>query len=306
MELKQLEYFLACAKHASLTLAAEELYTTQPHVSIVIKSLELELGVNLFHRKSKGVELTEDGKRIYTYAVNAMKNTNLITSISREKKGPCLRIATNPSSNMAGLLTHYYEKKKVDSFHLHYTECGIEEMIALISCGEYDLGFLFAPDHKRSALFRMLERRQLKFVPLLATDLVLYVGSSNPLYGMYSVTPKQLLEFSFIQFEDDFFAIEDLLDDLPEFHTKKQALTRLVHTNSDHMMIQMLRETQLCNLGSYWLKDMYRQYNFGRILIEGFEKKISFGYLKHRASPINDYAEGLLDFITKTLRQDIM
>ena len=59
MELRQLNCFLACARNHSLTLAAEELYTTQPHVSMVIKSLEQELGTALFIRKSKGVELTE-------------------------------------------------------------------------------------------------------------------------------------------------------------------------------------------------------------------------------------------------------
>ena len=74
MELRQLKCFLACARNHSLTLAAEELYTTQPHVSMVIKSLEQELGTALFIRKSKGVELTEAGKRIYSYAVNAVRN----------------------------------------------------------------------------------------------------------------------------------------------------------------------------------------------------------------------------------------
>ena len=57
MEIRQLECFLACVRNRSLTLAAEELYMTQPHVSQIIKGLEQELGVQLFHRKAKGVEL---------------------------------------------------------------------------------------------------------------------------------------------------------------------------------------------------------------------------------------------------------
>ena len=48
MELRQLEYFLKCAEKGSLTRAAEELYTTQPHMSQVIRALERELGVALF------------------------------------------------------------------------------------------------------------------------------------------------------------------------------------------------------------------------------------------------------------------
>ena len=62
MELRSLEYFLACVEKGSLTGAAESLYTTQPHVSQVIKSLEWELGVKLFRRTGSGIELTDDGE----------------------------------------------------------------------------------------------------------------------------------------------------------------------------------------------------------------------------------------------------
>ena len=61
MELRQLEYFLECAQRGSLTRAAEALYTTQPHVSQVIRALERELGVALFRRTGSGIVLTEDG-----------------------------------------------------------------------------------------------------------------------------------------------------------------------------------------------------------------------------------------------------
>ena len=64
MELRQLLYFVTCARCGSLTTAAEELYTTQPHVSMVIRELEKELGTRLFLRRSNGVELTEAGARV--------------------------------------------------------------------------------------------------------------------------------------------------------------------------------------------------------------------------------------------------
>ena len=54
MELQQLQYFLTCAQEGSVTKAAEALYTSQPHVSQVIKTLENELGVVLFHRSASG------------------------------------------------------------------------------------------------------------------------------------------------------------------------------------------------------------------------------------------------------------
>lgn len=303
MDLKQLEYFLVCARHASLTKAAEELYTTQPHVSMVIRSLEEELGVTLFHRKSSGVELTEDGRRIFVYAENARKNTELIASVCREKAHPCLRIAANSSSYMAGLLTSYYQSHR-DHFLLQYTECGIEQMLSLVGGQEYDLGFLLVPDHKRTALLHLLERKNMEFVPLRTADLVLYVGSKNPLYGKASIPPEQLSDLRFIQMEDDFFAIEDLVHISSGLRRKERELNRIVRTNSNHMMIQMLGETDLCNLGSYWLKNVYRQYDFGRILVEGYEGKVSFGYVKHCGRPLKDHAGDFLKYLSRAIQED--
>ncbi len=78
MELQQLRYFLVSAEKGSLTRAAEELYTSQPHVSQVIKSLERELGVTLFRRTGTGIALTAEGERALVYAQNALKNVSLL------------------------------------------------------------------------------------------------------------------------------------------------------------------------------------------------------------------------------------
>ena len=57
-------------------------------------------------------------------------------------------------------------------------------------------------------------------------------------------------------------------------------LPKVVTTNSSSLMIRMLENSDLCNVGSYWLSEMYRQNDFGKIRIEGLEQKIRFGYLK--------------------------
>lgn len=250
MELRQLKCFLACARNHSLTLAAEELYTTQPHVSMVIKSLEQELGTPLFIRKSKGVELTEAGKRIYSYAVNAVRNAEAISALSSQNEIPFLRIVSNSSSHMALLLTHYYLQ---------------------------------------------LERRFLEFMPLLTTDLVLYVRKEHPLYRRKSVRPEELSDLEFIQLDDDFFSVEAMLEEVLPSGKRYHDFPKVVTANSSSLMIRMLENTDLCNVGSYWLSEMYRQNDFGRIRIEGLEQKIRFGYLKYQGRPL---IPGLVDFLS--------
>lgn len=63
--LNRYEVFLKTAEHGSISKAAEALYISQPAVSAAIKKLEDSLGCTLFLRKSKGVELTENGKELY-------------------------------------------------------------------------------------------------------------------------------------------------------------------------------------------------------------------------------------------------
>jgi DNA-binding transcriptional LysR family regulator len=309
MELRQLLYFITCARCGSLTTAAEELYTTQPHVSMVIRELEKELGTRLFQRRSNGVELTEAGARVYGYAQDALRNAELFASVGREQREHSLRVATNNSSNMAVMLTAFYNQRAcggeaTPSLYMQFTECGIEKMIALLSANEYDLGFLFVPDTKRSVLRYMLERRQLAFSPLLDTDLVLYVGKNHPLASRSSIAQEELAALSFIQLEDDFFTVEDLLAGSPDFRRQTLAIRRVVRTNSDHMMIRMLEKTELCNLGSYWLKDACRQYDFRRIPVEGMEGRIAFGYISRKGEPLGADAADFLEFLHRTLQSD--
>ncbi|RAV20505.1 LysR family transcriptional regulator [Paenibacillus contaminans] len=59
--------FLYTARNGNLTKAAQELYITQPSVSYAIKQMEEALGLKLFNRLSKGVELTPEGRALLNY-----------------------------------------------------------------------------------------------------------------------------------------------------------------------------------------------------------------------------------------------
>src|SRR5688572_27925183 len=68
MTLHQLTYFLAAAEHGSFSAAAESLFMAQPSLSEQIRRLEAELGVSLFARVGRGLELTEAGRLLRPHA----------------------------------------------------------------------------------------------------------------------------------------------------------------------------------------------------------------------------------------------
>lgn len=305
MNLQQLEYFLACTENGSLTKAAEVLYTTQPHVSQVIHSLENELNLRLFTRNSFGIALTREGEQIYYYAQNIFKNAEMIRTISSEVSERNLRIAANPSSSLAFLLGDFLKPQLIEGITLQYTECGIEQMMELLQNRQYDLGLLFVPSNKISVFSRMTERHHLLFTPLRRADLVLHSGPQSHFYQAPLLKPEALNGCSLIQLEDDFFSVEDLLMENPGYKAGKHALKKIIRTNSDHLMIRMLQQTSLCNIGSYWSQNIYEEHHFSMSVIDGFQNQISFGYLHIDNRPLRPDASAFLELLQEKIQDDI-
>lgn len=82
IELRHLRYFVAVAEEGHITRAAERLDMQQPPLSQQIKSLEQQVGAQLFHRQPRGVQLTEagrafleDSRRVLAGLEHALENT---------------------------------------------------------------------------------------------------------------------------------------------------------------------------------------------------------------------------------------
>lgn len=72
MDLRQMRYFLAVAEERNFNRAAERLHMAQPPLTRQIHALEEDLGVALFTRTSKGVELTEAGAALLEEVPNLL------------------------------------------------------------------------------------------------------------------------------------------------------------------------------------------------------------------------------------------
>jgi LysR family transcriptional regulator, transcription activator of glutamate synthase operon len=87
MELRQLRYFAAVARHGSFTRAAEEVHVAQSAVSQQVRRLEAELGVELFARTTRRVELTEAGQITLARASRALSEVDALESELDELSG---------------------------------------------------------------------------------------------------------------------------------------------------------------------------------------------------------------------------
>lgn len=88
MDVADLKVVDAVARHGSMNKAATELNTVQSNVSARIRSLENELGVALFQRSAKGVQVTPAGRRILPFAARLSKLLIDASSAARDDGHP--------------------------------------------------------------------------------------------------------------------------------------------------------------------------------------------------------------------------
>jgi DNA-binding transcriptional LysR family regulator len=86
MELRQLRYFIAVAERLSYSKAAQHLHITVPPLSRQIRQLEEELGVQLFVRDRRGVDLTDTGRMLLREAKGLATQAEYVLECARLAK----------------------------------------------------------------------------------------------------------------------------------------------------------------------------------------------------------------------------
>jgi DNA-binding transcriptional LysR family regulator len=83
MELRHLRYFVAVAEELHFRRAAERLHVAQPAVSEQVRKLEQELGVRLFNRDRRRVELTDAGSALLVEARHVLRQAQVAEQAAR-------------------------------------------------------------------------------------------------------------------------------------------------------------------------------------------------------------------------------
>ena len=300
MELKQLEFFITCVECGSFGKAALKLYTSQPNVSKTIRSLEDELGKPVFERASRGLKLTPYGKSIYDYALNTVKNANLILETSYTKKENTLYLSTYQSNSISKLLIKLYKNNK--DLSIEHRQGTAEEIIRHVEHGISEIGILYISQKKINAFLNIISRKKLDFIILGKLKACLYAGKNSSVYNEKSIPFDKLSELKYVTSLNDFFSIEDGLEHVSLGLIKTDVLKTTVRTNSDHMATNFLLQTDLVDIGINFDYPKRRQYDIKNISIEGEDSYLAFGYVIEQGHAISKYAEELIDYIKKALK----
>jgi DNA-binding transcriptional LysR family regulator len=84
---RQLQVFESAARTLNFSLAAKQLYLSQPAVSMQIKQLEESIGLPLFEQMGKKIFLTEAGRELFHYSRNITQQLADMEAVFEEMKG---------------------------------------------------------------------------------------------------------------------------------------------------------------------------------------------------------------------------
>lgn len=190
MELRQLEAFVTVARRASFTRAAEELHLTQPAVTRQIAALEGELGVLLFDRLGKTIQLTGAGETLLGYAEPILRLADEAhAALEEQVAGRTGRIAIGAASTLATyvlppLLTRFRQEHSGIELSLR---TGLSSQVReLVRSGSVDLGLVTSEGEPGEGVGGLLSE------PLGVYETVLVVPPGHRLQHLARVTPADL------------------------------------------------------------------------------------------------------------------
>jgi DNA-binding transcriptional LysR family regulator len=181
-ELWQLRYFLAVAEQLHFGRAAAALHISQPPLSRAIRALEQRLGVVLFARSRRRVELTPEGTRLLGEARRMLgqleRTVQEVRGMARGEEGR-LRIGFVSLADygvLPGLLKVF--KSARPGIALALREMLSPEQAAALAAGELDFGLLLPPVSDAEPLEHLVVQRE-RFVVALPSSHRLAAGKGK-------------------------------------------------------------------------------------------------------------------------------
>ena len=209
MDLRQLEFFSAVAGELNFTRAAERLTIAQSAVSAGVRSLESELGVELFDRSRRQIRLTSTGELLLPKVREALDAVNEVRDVAQQSTQAItgsivIGLMTSVTLvNVPRLLGLYRTGHPGVGVRLRAARRGSADLVEELSTGELDLAFL--------ALNGAIPAT-LSAVAIASSPMVLVVPAGHPLAATPGVTLAALAGEEFIDLPPG-YASRQIVDD---------------------------------------------------------------------------------------------
>ena len=218
MNLSQLYYFKKLAELQHYAKAAKELYITQPSLSNAISSLEHELGISLFQKTGRNVQLTKYGQEFLGYVTNGLEQIDKGIATMKSYAGAGggkidLGCIITVQTDYIPKLIHGYKEALDPGVCFDVHEDVSTALVEDLKRGLYDVVFCARSD----------DSPDIEFVPILTQKMVVVMSADCPLAKKEFVVPEDLTNQRLITYRDTIpigKAVKTMLNDMGIEHAE--------------------------------------------------------------------------------------
>lgn len=295
MELRDLQYFEAVARHCHFGHAAEALHRTQPAVTKAINRLEADLGTRLFDRLSTGVALTPAGRAVLKQAARVrMAVEDTMKQAQEYTTGATGQIRIGAAPTMAQYLLPGLCRQLLAQATGLTLEARIgtsRRLRQLLEAGEIDL--LLGPVLPAQAEFEA--------IPIVEDHVVVVAARKHAIFDRPRLQLADLLDYEWVlPFATDATEERDWLSGV--FRSRHLGLPRVqIETDSVTLLPRLIAETQLLsfitrrNLGPGRIGAPLREVELKTTTLTR-----SFGILHKRDGYLSPAVQRLIEIVTQS------
>lgn len=301
MQMQQMIYFELVARRKSMNKAAEELFVSQPNLSKAIASLEGELGIRVFERSNKGVELTKDGRKLYDYVRIILRQVDFMKGIkNKHEDGRRLTISSFPCFLNGAILRKYYEATK-NHVEVDMLEAPLHEVVMNVSELVSEIGILHIDSSQEKEMRQLFKQQNLEYHELGKDVLRVNVGEKSPFWGGKAVSLLALKNSMIVRRKADYFS--NLGHFLRVDNMNLLDINRMMFVSDNFSLLQMLQHHDAFRFGIGRETPVLARYEIDSLILKEGELETSIGWCKRAHAELSDEATAFLKIMALYMKE---
>ncbi len=206
MNILHMKYAVEVAKVGSLNKAAETLLIAAPNVSRSIKELEADIGISIFERTTKGMELTPEGEEFINYAKGILNQIDEVESFYKKGSAKKQRfsISVPRACYISEAFSQFSKSLSKEAAEIFYKETNSQRTIRNILEHDYKLGIIRYAENYDKYFKAMLEEKGFCYELVTEFTYSLIMSADSPLEKKEEITFDDLADYIEIAHADPY------------------------------------------------------------------------------------------------------
>ena len=297
MNINQLKYVLEIANSSSIREASTRLFVSQPALSASIRELEEEIGILIFERTNKGINLTEDGRDFVEYAKKAVGQFEILEEryLSKDSDKEIFSVSTQHYNFAIKAFTAVIDKLQPEKYVFSIHETKTKEVLDDVKNLKSEVGILSFSGSNEKVMRKLLKDFGLEFTPLMRRETYVYVWKNHKFAGKKEISIEDMRPYPCVAFDQssdsNFYLSEEAMADY--------TFDKTIKSSDRATTMEIISELGGFSVGSGMLskEDAILQ---GLVAIKLKEEDpLIIGYITRKYSILSHYGEKYIEELLK-------